>query len=230
MPRKHLIAFSAASLMIALLSVLTIMLNLDFRISNWFWQPNHAFHMKGYALEQWFYYSINYAVRWVLIGLIGFALLRVFSGRLKRFDQLAMAVFLVLAIGPGLIVNSLLKDNFGRPRPVQSVEFGGELPSKALFEANWGGKGKSFPSGHAAVPLAFLILSCWLWRREQRDKAVALALLLLGWYGGTSWARVAAGGHHFSDVCWAGYISAVTVLLIDYYLLRRPAKPAPESR
>ena len=37
------------------------------------------------------------------------------------------AVFLVLSLllGPGLLVNVILKDNWGRPRPGSVVEFGG---------------------------------------------------------------------------------------------------------
>jgi lipid A 4'-phosphatase len=47
----------------------------------------------------------------------------------RRFLSLGLAhwgfLALVLIIGPGLLANSTLKDNWGRPRPIQITEFGG---------------------------------------------------------------------------------------------------------
>src|SRR5215467_6617018 len=39
----------------------------------------------------------------------------------------ALMMLLTLALGPGLLANTILKDNWGRPRPIQVTEFGGPL-------------------------------------------------------------------------------------------------------
>ena len=220
------IAFLIASIVIATLSWLSLSNNLDMRIAAHYWDAEQGFYLKGTLLEQFFYYSINYSVRIFLIWtLIAYPILRYLKPQIKRFDRIMMACFLVLAIGPGVIVNSIFKDNFGRPRPIQSEEFGGKLESRQLFEANWGGKGKSFPSGHASVPLAFLIFACYLWRKAQRRNALILSAVTIIWYLGTSWARIVAGGHHFTDVSWAGFVAFVTVLLVDWLLLQAYVTP-----
>ncbi len=76
-------------------------------------------------------------VRTVLLHLptlIGIGLLLVLivclTGRLKTtavFRQRAALLIATLCLGPGLIVNTLLKDHSGRPRPADIDLFGGAL-------------------------------------------------------------------------------------------------------
>ncbi len=44
----------------------------------------------------------------------------------------AFLMLLTLALGPGLLANTILKDNWGRPRPIEVTEFGGPLESPAV--------------------------------------------------------------------------------------------------
>lgn len=107
---------------------------------------------------------------------------------------------LVLGIAPGLIVNVILKDNWGRPRPAQTIEFGGTMnftpayiPSKQ--------DGYSFSSGHAAA--AFSIMGFALLAKRRRKLWMSLALT----YGTlVGIARMAAGGHFLSDVITSFFI------------------------
>jgi len=66
-------------------------------------------------------------------------------------------VFAVLALGPGLVVNAILKDHSGRARPAQIAEFGGEREfSRAFAIADQCKRNCAFVSGHvayAAMPL-----------------------------------------------------------------------------
>ncbi|KAA5605908.1 phosphatase PAP2 family protein [Roseospira marina] len=122
-------------------------------------------------------------------------------------------LFLVLslAIGPGLIVNGILKEWWGRARPSDIVPFGGD----ALFSPAWMMSDQcltncAFVSGHAAMGfwvVAFALLA----PRNLRPWAVAAALLFGVIVGG---ARIVVGGHFLSDTLFAGLITiGVTVWL-----------------
>jgi len=75
----------------------------------------------------------------------------------KLWVHRPVALFIVLcfALGPGLTVNMIFKDHWGRPRPRQVVELGGNqtyLPPLAPGEP---GKDKSFPCGHTSVDFTY---------------------------------------------------------------------------
>ena len=114
-------------------------------------------------------------------------------------------LLLVLALGPGLIVNGLLKEHWGRARPVNCVEFGGSQTFTPAFVFSDQG-GKSFSSGHAAGSaywvVVALVLARGLRRRYWLGLAVGYSLLV-------AWARLAAGGHFFSDILISWLILAL---------------------
>lgn len=111
-------------------------------------------------------------------------------------------IFLLVALGPGLTVHGLLKDNWGRPRPRQVREFGGDMAYREAWQFG-GGSGQSFPSGHAAGAFAF-VAPYFLMRR--RDRVSAHAWLIGGGSYGAAMgaARIAQGGHYLTDIIWAG--------------------------
>lgn len=198
-----------ATIVIAIITLATRLFNLDILISGWFYQPGEGFPLKNDLLVRFFYRSINVSVVVSILFFLGFAVAAVIKKPLRKHNRLVIALFISILLGPGLIVNSIFKENFGRPRPSQTVEFGGKHQPQAVLEANWGNYGKSFPSGHAAIPLSFLLLAFAAYRRKKFRLAKQLAAGIVGWYLFVSYARVAAGGHHFSDVAWAGYFSFV---------------------
>jgi len=122
-------------------------------------------------------------------------------------------LFLVLslALGPGLIVNGILKEWWGRARPSDIVPFGGE----ATFTPPWMiadqcASNCSFVSGH--VSIAFWVVAfALLVPRRARTWAVAVALM----FGvAVGLARIVVGAHFLSDVVFAGIITVgVTVWL-----------------
>ncbi len=115
----------------------------------------------------------------------------------------AVFILLLLGLGPGLLINVLLKEEFGRARPREIVEFGGSEQFTPFWQPGKAGTNSSFPSGHAAI--AFAALGPWFVLREKRRRTAAL-FLILGLLFGTcvGIARILQGAHFLSDILWAG--------------------------
>ncbi len=136
-------------------------------------------------------------------------------------------ILLCVVLGPGLIINLMLKDHWGRARPRQLVEFGGTSEySQPLvpFQAS----GKSFPCGHCSVGYLYG-LGWWVWRRSHpRWAAASLATgLVTGTLLGIG--RMTDGGHYLSDAFWAALIALGIAHVLYYYVLRVPAREDSRS-
>lgn len=125
-----------------------------------------------------------------------------------------------IAVGPGLIVNAILKAQFGRARPDDVGEFGGS----AAFTPAWQISDEclrncSFVSGEAAMMAAVVIPPLVLmWPRLSRAGrwiAGASGVVLMA---GTGMLRVIMGRHFLSDVILAALFSALVALVL-YRLL-----------
>jgi lipid A 4'-phosphatase len=113
--------------------------------------------------------------------------------------KVALVTLLSLAIGPGLIANSLLKDNWGRPRPYQVLRDGKKF--KPFYQPNFANsQDNSFPSGHATIGF-FLGVPLLAMGRRKLGMLVSLA-------GGfvVGLVRILQGGHYLSDVVFSGII------------------------
>ncbi|MBT1071358.1 phosphatase PAP2 family protein [Pelotalea chapellei] len=113
-------------------------------------------------------------------------------------------VFLVLllALGPGLLVNVVFKEGWGRPRPRDIVQFSGSKTYLEPWQKGTMGQGRSFPSGHASA--AFYMSSPFFIYRRRRP-CLARVWLAGGICFGIlmSIARITQGGHFLSDTVWA---------------------------
>jgi lipid A 4'-phosphatase len=120
---------------------------------------------------------------------------------------------LLLLIGPGVLVNGVLKPYWGRPRPNAVIEFGGQREFLPVWQWGGGQEESSFPSGHASMGFYLMAPAFVYYRRRPR---LALAFLLLGLASGCiiGLARMVAGGHFPSDVLWAGGIVYLLALVI----------------
>jgi len=145
---------------------------------------------------------------------------------LWRLDGKAL-VFLVasIALGPGLIANTVLKDHWGRARPNQVVEFGGARQfTPAPLPAEQCARNCAFVSGHAALGLSLVSFALLLPFGRRRRAAIAGALAFGGLVG---LGRIAAGKHFLSDVVFAGLIVCATSWLLYQAIVARdlPASP-----
>jgi lipid A 4'-phosphatase len=140
----------------------------------------------------------------------------------RRSRTHGLFILLCVAIGPGLIVNGILKDHWGRARPRQIVEFGGKHTyTQPLVPGD--AHGKSFPCGHCSVGYLYGV-GWWIWRRRSlwASSTSLVAGLTIGTLQG--FGRLAAGGHFLSDNLWAGLIALGLAHVLYYYVLRIPAR------
>ena len=130
-------------------------------------------------------------------------------------------VFLLsaLVIGPIFLVNVILKDTWGRPRPVQVSLFGGDAPYVEVWRiSDWCDLNCSFVSGEASSAI-WLVAVAMLMPKAVRAPAVAVALvyaLLL------SLNRIAFGGHFLSDVVISFGLTLLVIAIVHRVVIERP--------
>jgi lipid A 4'-phosphatase len=132
-----------------------------------------------------------------------------------KYKKCCLAVILTVVLGPGLMVNGVLKEYWGRPRPADVVQFGGQSDYRPGACPGGPGAGKSFVCGHCAIGFSMASLVAFY----PYHPALALVSLVLATLYGIALgvARMVQGGHFFTDVVWAGVIVNYYVILL-YYL------------
>lgn len=160
----------------------------------------------------------------LLIGLLSLAWPRWLPWRQSGFFLGAM-----LILGPGLMVNGVIKPWFQRPRPCHIQEFGGDQPFVQVLDYGTDAtelSGRSFPSGHASMGFYLMAPAFLLYRRHPRWAGLFLGLGLVGGclIGA---ARIAQGDHFASDVLWAGGMVYFSGLVLGFLwdLASRPFPP-----
>jgi len=128
-------------------------------------------------------------------------------------------VFLIstMLLAPGLVTNVVLKDHWGRPRPIDVTQFGGDQH----FVAWWDPRGDcpsncSFVSGDVSTTawtFAPAALAPPQYRALAYGAALALTVLMAA-------IRIMAGGHFPSDTIFAGVFTFLIVWLA-YALIYR---------
>lgn len=200
---------------------------LDFAAGRLFYRPDALNHWPLANRLPW---SILYrAAPWITGSLVLAGLAGLAAGALRRHEawhRWGAFVLLTVVIGPGILINTVFKDHWNRPRPREIVEFGGVLhyaPAPLRGES-----GASFPCGHCSVGFLYG-LGWWIWRR--RRPALARVALVAGLTAGGALGlgRMAAGGHFFSDVIWSALLAFAVAHVLYFHLLRIPAHEA-ESR
>lgn len=198
-------------MILAALGVLLVAFpQIDLKTSGWFYDPQAGFWLKDQPLVRFVYALVPWVTRTVVIGLILFLLAAWTIYRRRdyfiRRRHTALYLLLVMATGPGILVNTVFKDHWGRARPSQVVEFGGSKQfTRAAIPSDQCPKNCSFVSGHASVGFYFLALAFVLPRRR------APWLVLGTTFGlGIGLVRIMQGGHFFSDVIFCGIIVYLT--------------------
>jgi lipid A 4'-phosphatase len=195
---------------------------LDLWAARLFFVPGEEFPLGRVALVDFIH---NKGVPALLVGGIAAALVIAAINLGRGTDWLGLRwrglvfVLLCAALGPGLLVNLVLKDHWGRARPTQIEAFGGShaytppvIPSEEC-ERNC-----SFVAGDPSAGFFYLSFAMLAGSAAGAVAATALGLAL-------GVLRMAEGGHFLSDVLFSGLLMAALVRFL-YLLLLEPDGPA----
>jgi membrane-associated PAP2 superfamily phosphatase len=120
-----------------------------------------------------------------------------------------------LALGPGLVVNLVFKNNWGRPRPGQVELFGGTAPYVDVWRiSEYCARNCSFVSGEGSSALWLMTVVLLAPARWRAPLGVLVGLYALA----LSVNRIAFGGHFLSDVLLSWGMTALIIAVV-YRLL-----------
>ena len=214
--------FSILIILIGLLTLVFRFTNLDIKLEHYFYSPE-----KGWMLQYkpvWdFIYRFGIFPGYIL-AFCGLILISAsyWNHKFLHYRKISLVLVFTIIMGPGVLVNLVLKDHTGRPRPREITEFGGTDNFLCVCDIGKNNEGKSFPCGHCSM--GFYLAIPYLFYRK-RKKTVAYTFLFTGIAYGLliGIARMMAGGHFASDVIWAGGLTWA-IALLGFYLFR-PDKP-----
>jgi membrane-associated PAP2 superfamily phosphatase len=184
--------------------------DLDLTIQHWFWSADGDWRFANGWFVDFLYRYGNYPALLAAAGGLVVWAASFFVPRLKPARFLGGLLALAMILGPGLLINTALKEYYGRPRPRLVAEFGGSQQFRPLGEPTFDGRNKSFPSGHAAMGFFWFVPAIYFWPRS-RSLACGLAGVALLHGGLMGFGRMAQGAHWPSDIFWSAgivYVSA----------------------
>jgi lipid A 4'-phosphatase len=218
MGKRIVIDFAIPLCLAICLTVVLHLTNADIEIESWFYSPVSGWFL---AKENPWYWLYEYGNIPALLlsggGLLAFVL-SFFQRKLIAYRKIGLFLVTFMILGPGLLVNTVFKDHWGRPRPVDIVNFGGTETFRHAWEKGQPGQGKSFPSGHAAVGF-FLFSPFFILRMAYRRQAVLFLCLGISYGALMGTGRMVQGGHFPTDVLWSGAFTYLTGLVL-YYVFR----------
>jgi lipid A 4'-phosphatase len=190
---------------------------LDLWFSGLFWRPGEGFYLADLAPVQWSYWAFRY-IPYLLVPVLVWLFVAswIWARRSEAILRRGLLfLFLVMAIGPGLLVNEVFKAESGRARPATVQQFEGSRVFTPAFEgSDQCSSNCSFVSGHAAMGFFFLAFAWVLRDRRWLYWGAAIGLLVgLG--------RVMQGAHFLSDVLFGYPVVYLTALLLARPLLGR---------
>lgn len=182
---------------------------------------NNMFAIRIYPLAMWARDAGLWVGTILIAPAVGALVFKLLLPRRRLLISGRAIVFLMatMALGPGLLVNAILKDHWHRPRPIDVQQFGGA----EHFMPWWDPRGDcpnncAFVSGDvsgAVWTLAPAALAPPQWRALAYGASLALG-------AGMAAVRVMAGGHFVSDVIFAGVFTFLIVWLMHGLIYRWP--------
>ena len=127
-------------------------------------------------------------------------------------------LLLALMLGPGLVVNMISKNIWGRARPAQIEQFGGSLKfSPAFVFSDQCDSNCAFVSGHSALGFYFIAFAL-LFKRHRKK----LFVFAVGYGSLVGFGRIYQGGHFLSDVIFSFYFVYFSIKLLYYFMYEKP--------
>ncbi len=175
---------------------------IDLEVARFCYSPETGFYNNAFFQ---FLYQYGELFGFAAGGAVGILFVfTFFFSKLKGLRAASCAMLLTFLVGVGGIAHEGFKEYWGRPRPSQVIEFGGNLPYKPFWKPNWHARDqKSFPSGH--VIMGFYFLSLYFVAKRAHLKNLSRAALLFSCLlGGILMiTRIAQGGHFVTDALFS---------------------------
>lgn len=186
---------------------------IDIYISNLFYNEDTGFFLNDTPAAMTIYNAVNYIT---IIVIILYAILLFIDIKFKKtffiFNRKAIIFLLItLILGPGIVVNSILKEQVGRPRPEAITQFGGTDTFVAPFTFSNACDGNcSFVSGHAALGFYFMAFA-FLFKSKTKRNILSLTFII-----GVivSLTRIIQGRHFFTDTLFAFFFVYAVIILV----------------
>jgi lipid A 4'-phosphatase len=202
-------------LLVALQLLFVFTPQLDLLVASWFYAPDAGFYLADHPLVQ-FSYRLFAGLHFYVVAALLWLLFASWLWRRRSEQALRRRLWfllLVLALGPGLLVNGVFKAESGRARPDQTEQFGGERRFTPVFTpADQCERNCSFVSGHAAMGFFFIALAWVL--RDRRWLVFGITLGALVGLG-----RMLQGRHFLSDVVFSYWVVYGVCVLLAYWVL-----------
>lgn len=209
-------------------AILTVLLSLvffffpqiDLAISQFFYHSKYGFLLQRYYfyLHLGLFRNLLVFITYGFIVVIFYLLVRGWWQK-KIYGpftpKACLFIILCFALGPVLIVNTLLKDHWGRARPFQVQQFGGDkIFTPAWVISNQCDKNCSFTSGESANVFCYLALFFIM----RQKKLITAIVLSLGAF--ISFERIGQGEHFFSDTLLSGFLDYLLIWVV-YHTLKQ---------
>ena len=205
--------------------LLAVFSGIDMRISRLFFDS--GFHLGDQDWARFSHKSVSFFVVGSMVLVCGIYVFNRFSKRLLFGvdGKKVVYLFLVLIVGAGLIVNVIFKDNFGRARPRDIVEFGGSGQFTPAFVVSSAcDRNCSFSSGDSAGAF-FSLAFIQAFRRKRATDTIGVGYGVL-----VSVSRIASGAHFLSDAVVSFFVMLLVSDALHYYMFqwsREPVTAAP---
>lgn len=188
---------------------------LDRTASAPFYEPGRGFLLRGWPVFDFVHDYVGLLAWLAALAALLVAIASRWLARLAPWRRPALFMMAVLLLGPGLMVNTVLKDNWGRARPAATVEFGGGLQfTPAWVLSDQCPNNCSFVCGDASIGFAVAALA-FVARRPRRW---LIAGLTVG--GALGLMRMGQGGHFLSDVVFSFYAVWFTAWALAWLMER----------
>ena len=197
-----------------------IRLDLDRRIATQFYDPVRGWYLA--KRQPWFWLYHYGTIPGLVLALAALAgwFWSYFSIRFRTLHRYFLVIVLTAILGPGVLVNGILKNYWSRPRPREIQEFGGSWVYRHAHQPGIPGKGESFTCGHCTM--GFLFFSLLIFRKQHRWIAYTGAAMGIFWGTLLSIARIVQGAHYLSDTLWSMGILLMLPLALYLMICRKP--------
>lgn len=217
MTKNVVLDFLVPLAVLILLSVVLVMTEADLGLEAMFYSSTGGWSLGGKNPWKFIYDYANVPAFFMVFAALCVLVATFFRQFWRRYRKIALFMVLLLVLGPGLVVNTILKDHWGRARPHEIVNFGGDQMYQPFWKKGVAARNGSFPCGHASV--GFYLFAPFFFLRKTSSRW-ALFFLAAGIVAGgvVGLARMIQGGHFITDVLWSGGVTYLTGLLLAYGL------------